>query len=59
LKRLKEIENISKIPIVVFSNYDEPKTKEEAFDLGAKTYLIKTQYTPQELLKEIKKYLEK
>jgi len=58
LKRLKEIEGISEIPVVAFSNYDEPKTKKEALDLGAKAYLIKTQYTPKELLEEIKKVLK-
>jgi len=58
LKRLKEIEGISEIPVVAFSNYDEPKTKKEALDLGAKAYLIKTQYTPKELLEEVKKVLK-
>jgi two-component system response regulator BaeR len=58
LKRIKEMKNISDVPIVVFSNYDEPRTKKQAFELGAKAYLIKTQYTPSELLAEIKKFLQ-
>jgi len=57
LKKIKEMENISEVPIVAFSNYDEPRTKKEAFELGVKAYLIKTQYTPKELLAEIKKFL--
>ncbi len=57
LKKLKEIKETTKIPIIAFSNYEEPKTKKEALKLGAKAYLIKTQYTPKELLEEIKKYL--
>jgi len=57
LKKIKEIEGVSKIPIVAFSNYDDPKTRKEAFDRGVKAYLIKTQYTPKELLEEIKKFL--
>lgn len=58
LKRLKEIEGISKVPVIAFSNYDEPKTKKEALELGAKAYFIKTQYTPKELLEEVKKFLK-
>ena len=58
LKRLKEIEEVSKIPVVALSNYDEPRTKKEAFELGVKAYLIKTQYTPRELLNEIEKFLK-
>jgi DNA-binding NarL/FixJ family response regulator len=57
LKKIKEIRGVSEIPIVAFSNYDEPKTKKEAFALGVKAYLIKTQYTPKEILEEIKKFL--
>lgn len=56
LKKLKEIGNASQIPVVAFSNYDDLKTRKEAFELGVKAYLIKTQYTPTELLAEIKKY---
>jgi DNA-binding NarL/FixJ family response regulator len=42
---------------VVISNYDDPKAKKEAFDLGVKEYLLKTDYTPQQLVEKIKKYL--
>jgi two-component system alkaline phosphatase synthesis response regulator PhoP len=59
LEKFRETENFSKIPVVTFSNYDDPKTKKEAFELGIKAYLIKTQYTPSQLLEEIKKYFPK
>lgn len=59
LKRLKEIGEGSKIPVIAFSNYDEPKTKKEALGLGVKDYLIKTQYTPKELLNEIEDFFKK
>jgi two-component system alkaline phosphatase synthesis response regulator PhoP len=58
LKKFKEIKRLSKIPVVAFSNYDEPKTKKEALELGAKAYLIKTQYTPKGLLEEVKKFFK-
>ena len=57
LKKMKEIENVSDIPIIAFSNYDDQRTKKDAFELGVKDYLIKTQYTPKELVEEVKKYL--
>ena len=55
---LKEEKKISSVPVIAFSNYDEPKTKKEALRLGAKDYLIKTKYTPQEIVDKIKNYLE-
>jgi len=58
LGKLKEIAGTSQIPVVGLSNFDDPETKKKAFQLGVKEYLIKTQYTPQELLAKIKKYLE-
>lgn len=58
LEIIKEIPELSEVPVVALSNYDDPETKKKAFDLGIKEYLLKTQYTPQELLSQIKKYLE-
>ena len=49
---------IAKIPVVAFSNYDDPITKKQAAKLGVKDYLIKTNYTPQEIVEKIKSYLE-
>lgn len=49
----------SAIPIIAFSNYDEPAAKKEALKLGVKDYLIKTNYTPKEIVIKIKKYLKK
>ena len=59
LKKMKETGGVSGAIIIAFSNYDEPKTRKEAIALGAKAYLIKTQYTPKELAGEIKKFLIK
>jgi DNA-binding response OmpR family regulator len=57
LKWLKNEPEISSIPVVVISNYDDPKAKEEALKFGAKEYLLKADYTPQQLVEKIKKYL--
>ena len=58
LNQLRKIPEISSIPVVAFSNYDDPKTKKEAFELGVKDYLIKTNYTPNEIVEKIKNYLK-
>lgn len=48
---------VASIPVVVFSNYDDPKTRKEALELGALDYLMKTKYTPQAIVEKIKGYL--
>lgn len=58
LEKLSKIKSLSAVPIISLSNFDDPETKREAFKLGIKEYLIKTDYTPQELLAKIKNYLE-
>jgi two-component system alkaline phosphatase synthesis response regulator PhoP len=57
LKRIREDPSISKLKVIAFSNYDEIRTKKEAFKLGVEDYLIKTQYTPNQLLDKVKQYL--
>lgn len=59
LNKMRKDPEIAEIPVVALSNYDEPRTKKEALDLKAKAYLIKTDFTPNELVEEIKKYLPK
>jgi DNA-binding response OmpR family regulator len=54
LQRLREEPGLSFTPVVVFSNFDDPSTKKAAFRLGAKDYLIKTNYTPNEIIEKIK-----
>lgn len=53
---LRKDPEISSIPVVAFSNYNDPETKKQAVDLGVKEYLIKTNYTPKEIVKKIRSY---
>ena len=57
LQRMKEEPGIAFVPVVVFSNFDDPSTKKAAFRLGVKDYLIKTNYTPAEVVEKIKAIL--
>jgi DNA-binding response OmpR family regulator len=60
LEKIKELkETIGEIPVVAFSNYDDLETRNRAILLGAKDYLLKTQYTPTELVKRVKELLKK
>lgn len=59
LQKLREDPEVSLIPVVAFSNFDDPIIKKEAFRLGVKDYLIKTNYTPYEIVEKIKNYLTK
>lgn len=54
---LRKDSKIASIPVVAFSNYDDPATKREAVKLGVKEYLIKTSYTPSEIVAKVKQIL--
>jgi len=58
LGKLRKNPEISSTAVVAFSNYDDTKTKKEANEFGAKEYLIKTNYTPQEVVAKVKSYLK-
>ena len=57
LQKMKKDSAVNSIPVVVFSNFDDPETKKTAKSLGVKNYLIKTNYTPQEIVEKVKGYL--
>ena len=56
LKKLRAEPEISKISVFVFSCIDEANIKKQAFDLGVEDYLLKTKYTPDQLVEKIKAY---
>lgn len=57
LKKLKENEETKDIPIIVLTNLEGINDVEKALELGATTYLVKAQYTLEEVLEKIKKTL--
>ncbi|MFH1462418.1 MAG: response regulator [bacterium] len=56
LKKLRKDPKTSFVVVVAFSNFDDPEVKAEALSLGVKDYLLKTNYTPQEIIDRIKIY---
>ena len=57
LAKMRKEPEIKNTLVIALSNYDEPRTKQEAFDLKVKDYLLKTDYTPKTLVEKIRKYL--
>lgn len=53
LEQAKKEKGLASTPIIAFSNYDDPKTIQRAKELGAKDYLIKTNYTPDEIVAKV------
>ncbi len=58
LEKAKGIIEIKSTPIIAFSNYDTPDIREKAKELGANKYIIKSNHTPNEVIKLIESYLK-
>lgn len=58
LKKLKENENTKKIPVIILTNLGGDDTSAlRGLELGAVTYLIKSNYTPKEVVQKVKEIL--
>lgn len=58
LKKIKETEALKKIPVIVFSNLSEDKDIKRAEALGATDFMIKSNFTLDELVERVKKTLK-
>lgn len=61
LEKLRQVSDskVSQLPVIVLSNYDDPETKQRAKELNVSGHLLKTDFTPKELVDEIKKIYKK
>jgi DNA-binding response OmpR family regulator len=57
LRQLKEDSETKTIPIIILTNLEGISEVERALELGATTYLVKAQYTLEEVFGKIKKAL--
>jgi len=55
LEKLTQEEETKNIPVIVLTNLERMEDVNKAIELGAKTYLIKANYTLQEVVGKIKK----
>ena len=58
LSRIKKNDKYDKVKVIILSNLGQKEEAEKGFKLGAEKYLIKSQYTPSQVVKEIKKILK-
>jgi len=55
LKELKKNSRLKKIPVILLTNLGQDEDMEKGQKLGAIAYLVKTQFTPSEIVKEMEK----
>ena len=53
LQELKNEPETMEIPVIVLTNLESPDDVEKALELGAKTYLIKSNYNLEEILQKV------
>jgi DNA-binding response OmpR family regulator len=54
LKEIKADPNLKNIPVVLLTNLAGEKDAEKGLELGAVLYLIKSQYSPKEIVSKVK-----
>ncbi|HUC88981.1 MAG TPA: response regulator [Candidatus Paceibacterota bacterium] len=58
LQKIREGDKTKKIPVIVFSNLSEDKDIKKAEKLGANDFMIKSNFTLDELIEHINKILK-
>lgn len=58
LKKMKANPKIADIPVIILSNLGQKEDVERGMALGAKDYMIKAHFTPNEVVNKVKNYLE-
>jgi CheY-like chemotaxis protein len=59
LKSMRENELWKDIPVILLTNISEKQQVEEAFKYGVKDYLIKTHFTPSEVIEKVEEVFAK
>lgn len=54
LKELRKDPELAAVPVIVLTNVESTETVEQAVELGAKAYLVKTSYSLEEVLEKVK-----
>jgi two-component system, cell cycle response regulator len=59
IQRLKTSDNTKEIPIIILSNSAQDRDVQQALELGAAGFLMKSHITPAKLVEEVKKIISK
>ncbi|MDP2720931.1 MAG: response regulator [bacterium] len=57
LKKLRESPKTKELPVVILSNFDEQDLIEKGLTLGANEFLIKSQFTPEDISRKVKSWV--
>jgi DNA-binding response OmpR family regulator len=57
LIKTRTMDDLKVIPVLVLSNFDDNQTRAQAFEYGAKDYMIKSNHDPKEIVTKIKELL--
>ena len=57
LKEIRNDEELRKIPVIIVSNSGQPVEIDKAKELGAKDWLVKTEFDPSEVVEKVKKQI--
>jgi len=57
MEKMRDDDELKDIPIVVISNSGQPIELDRAKKLGAKDWLVKTEFDPQEVIRKVKKQI--
>lgn len=57
MEEMAKDKELKKIPVIIISNSGQPVELDKAQNLGAKDWLIKTEFDPQEVIDKVKKQL--
>lgn len=58
LEKVKKDDNLSQIPIILLTNLGQKEDVEKGYKLGADDYIIKANFTPQQVVEKIQKVLD-
>ncbi|MBZ1356315.1 MAG: response regulator [Candidatus Nealsonbacteria bacterium] len=59
LKEIRSFEKTKNIPVIILTNLDGTKEVEKALEFGATTYLVKINYSLEDVIEKIGKILSK
>jgi len=59
LEQIKKNPSVSRTPVIILTNLSQKQDIQKGIELGASDYIIKTKFTPTEVVKTIAKVLEK
>lgn len=57
MEEMAKDEKLKNIPVIVISNSGQPVELDKARQLGAKAWLIKTEFDPKEVIEKVKKII--